>query len=161
MKNQWARLPVLLLFCLLLFNSACKNEGTGIYVITSGEGRVYYDGIAITTDLFFSCTVMNQSDVAGTITGWKIVFKSGSTELLEINSTNCAAFHMDVQRDLRVQPRQERIIVGKTVPALDGSRFVADALPDNMDITVTIEDDHDNQSAVLASAAVRYDEYND
>jgi len=161
MKNKRAGWPLLLLFLLPLYCSSCKKGGVGIYVITSGEGRVYYDGIAITTDLFFAFTVLNQSDVAGTITAWKIVIRSGGTELLEINSTNCAAFHMNVQRDLRVQPHQERVIVGKTVPALDGSRFVADALPDNMDITVTIEDDHDNQSAVLASAAVRYDEYND
>lgn len=162
MKNKFAGFFILLLFSLVIFNASCKkSEGEGVYVITSGEGRVDYDGIAFTTDLFFGCTVLNQSDIPGTITGWKLVYKSGSTQVLEIASENCASYNMDAFAKLLVHPYKERIIVGKSVPALNKVYFNASTIPDHMDISVTVMDDNENKAIIHFNAPVTYSEYND
>lgn len=162
MNNKFSGFFVLVLFSLLLFNSSCKKaDAEGVYLITSGEGKVYYDGIAFTTDLFFRCTVSNQSESTGTIAAWKCVYKSGNTELLEINSDNCSSFNMVNYANLRVYPYKERIIIGKSVPAIEKTLFSAARIPDNMDISVTITDDNSNQMIIHFNATVTFSEYND
>lgn len=160
MNKKFLGFFVLVLFSLLLLNSACKKV-EGIFEIASGEGHVYYDGIVFTTDLFFRCTVVNQSEISGTISTWKFVLKSGNTELLEITSENCSSFNMVNYEDLRIYPYKERIIIGKSVPAIEKTYFSAESIPDNMDITVAITDDNSNQLTIRFNAPVTYSEYND
>lgn len=161
MKNNSGVFFVLVLFSLFLFNSSCKkSEGAGIYVITSGEGYVYYDGIVFKTDLSFSCGISNQSEIAGTIIAWKFVFKKGSTELLEINSDNCTSYNIIKFADVRVKPYSVREILGETIPAIERDLFPYGD-PDNMDISVTITDDNSNQATIHLTVPVSYNEYND
>lgn len=162
MKNKFVVFFIFVLFPLLLFHSSCKkSEGEGVYLVTSAEASVYYDGIAFTTDLFFRCTVLNQSEIPGTITGWKIVYKFKSTEILEITSENCTSYNMAKHVDLQIHPYKERIIIGKSVPAVEKTVFSSLNIPDNMDISVAITDDHSNQSTIHFNTPIQYTEYND
>ena len=162
MRNKFAGFSILILFSLLSFNSSCKkSEIEGVYIISSGEGSVYYDGIAFTTDLFFRCTVLNQSEILGTITSWKIVYKSGNTVVLEITSENCTSYNMAGHVDLQIHPYKERILIGKSVPAIAGTIFSSSSIPDHLDISVTIADENSNQSTIRFIAVVTYTEYND
>jgi hypothetical protein len=69
MRNKFFAFFILIVFPLILFDSSCKkSEAAGVYVITSGQGSIFYDGIAVSFDLSFRCTILNQSDVPGTIT---------------------------------------------------------------------------------------------
>jgi hypothetical protein len=161
MKNKFDGFFVLVLFSLLLFNSSCKkSEGAGIYVITSGEGYVYYDGIVFKTDLSFSCGISNQSEIAGTINAWKFVFKFGNTELLEISSENCASYNIIKFENVPIKPYSVREIFGETIPVIERDLF-PNGDPDNMDISVTITDDNSNQVTIHFNAPVSYNEYND
>jgi hypothetical protein len=161
MKNKSRVFFVLALFSLLLFNSSCKkSENAGVFVITSGEGYVYYDGIVFRTDLSFSCGISNQSEIAGTINAWKFVFKKGGTELLEINSENCSSYNIIKYENVRINPYSVREISGETIPQIERDLF-SYGDPDNMDISVTITDDHSNQVTIHFNAPVSYNEYND
>lgn len=161
MTNKVNGFYVLVLFSLLLFDPSCKkSEGAGIYVITSGEGYVYYDGIVFKTDLSFSCGIANQSEIAGTIDAWKFVFKKGSAELLEITSENCSAYNIIEFANVPIKPYSVREISGETIPVIARDLF-PDGDPDNMDISVTITDDNSNQVTIHFNAPVSYNEYND
>ncbi len=161
MKNKPGVFFVLVLFSLLLFNSFCKkSESAGIFVITSGEGYVYYDGIVFKTDLSFSCGISNQSEIAGTINAWKFVFKSGNTEVLEINSENCFSYNIIEFENVPIKPFSVREIMGETIPAIGRDLFPYGD-PDNMDISVTITDENSNQMTIHFNAPVSYNEYND
>jgi hypothetical protein len=161
MKNTLNVFFVLVLFSQLLINSSCKKSDTaGVFVISSGEGHVYFDGIVFKTDLSFSCGVSNQGEVAGTIDAWKFVFKKGSTAYLEINSENCPSYNIIYFVNVRINPYSVREISGETIPQVEMDLFPYGD-PDNMDISVTITDDNSNQQTIHFNAPVTYDEYND
>jgi hypothetical protein len=161
MKGKFFVFLVLPFFSLLLLTSSCKkSEETGVYVITSAEGYVYYDGIVFKTDLSFSCGISNQSDILGTIKSWKFVFKSGNTELLEINSENCSSYNIIKFDNVQIKPYQVREIFGETIPPVERDLF-GYGDPDNMDISVSITDDNSNDVTIAFNAPVSYNEYND
>jgi len=161
MKNKFEGFIVLVLFILLVVNASCKkSESAGIYVITSGEGYVYYDGIVFKTDLSFSCGISNQSEIAGTINAWKFVFKSGNTEVLEITSENCFSYNIIKFDNVPIKPYSVREISGETIPVIERDLF-PNGDPDNLDISVTITDDNSNQVTIHFNAPVSYNEYND
>ncbi|MBN1471662.1 MAG: hypothetical protein JW925_07765 [Syntrophaceae bacterium] len=161
MKKNFKGLFVLVLFSLLLVNSSCKkSEGAGIFIITSGEGYVYYDGIVFETHLSFSCGISNQSGIAGTIDAWKFVFKSGNTKVLEINSENCTSYNIIKFENVPIKPYSVREISGETIPQIKRDLFPYGD-PDNLDISVTITDDNSNQVTIHFNAPVSYNEYND
>jgi hypothetical protein len=161
MKNKLNGCFVLILVSLLAFNSSCKkSEEAGIFVITSGQGYVYYDGIVFQTNLSFSCGISNQSGIAGTINSWKFVFKNGSTELLEITSENCSSYNIIKFENVPIKPYSVREISGEAIPAIERDLFPYGD-PDNMDISVTITDDNSHKATIHFNAPVSYNEYND
>ena len=164
MRNKYLVFFILLVSPLILVDSSCKKSGdAGIYVITSGEGSIFYDGIAVTYDVSFRCTISNQSDVPGTITAWKIVYKLGNAELgeniREINDGNCSTYNIAQLAGLRIGSHEETIMAGRTVPPIDRNIHYFSSIPNNMDISVTITDDHSNQSTIHFNAVVSFSEY--
>jgi hypothetical protein len=163
MRGRFLAFFVLICLPLVSIQSSCKKAGeAGVYVITGGEGAIFYDGIAITYDVSFRCTVSNQSEVPGTVTAWRIVFKLGSEGLgetiREINSENCALYNMSQLAGLRIDSHGETTMAGRTVPPIDRREQYFSSIPDNMDISVTITDDHSHQSTVQFNAVIAYSE---
>jgi hypothetical protein len=59
---------------------------------------------------------------------------------------------------LRIDPDRETVMSGRTVPPIDRRIYYFSSIPDNMDISVTIADDHSNQSTIHFNAIVKYSE---
>jgi hypothetical protein len=156
MKNPSCKVLALLLFCLVLLGPACKNGDVDVaFVISSAEGSVYYSAYSNQTYITFSCGVSNQGEVPGLIVSWKMIFKSGGRDLLEINSENCAQYRMYARKEIPIKPYSVSEIYGESLPAVEGDLFPNEN-PDNMDISVAIRDDNANQMVLHGNAPITY-----
>jgi hypothetical protein len=146
MKTRVLGMPFLIL-CLLFLPLSCKKDEE-IYKIYWGSGTISYNITLDETyfDILFGVTSTN--DVDARITSWKLVFRSGETQLLEINSDNYQNYapflsapdimHFDAGRFTlqSVDPddfSNSHSCEGKVFPA---------AVPDHMDVSVTLTDTH-------------------
>jgi hypothetical protein len=161
MKNLKCVFVGVAILCLLPGGSSCKKTGVpGVFAITSGKGYVYIDGISFLTRISFTCEISNLSDVPGVIDSWKFVFKSGGTVQLEITSENCRQYNIVKFDCVPIHPHSVREINGESIPIIKRSVFPSGG-PDNMEMSVIIIDDNDNQVTLRGNAPVTYSEYND
>ncbi|MCX6554977.1 MAG: hypothetical protein NTZ12_08195 [Candidatus Aminicenantes bacterium] len=78
---------LVLILCLLFFSLSCKKDEE-IYKIYRGSGTISYNISLDETFFEIEFGVTSTNNVDARITSWKLVFKSGETQLLEINSDN-------------------------------------------------------------------------
>jgi hypothetical protein len=142
MSKRALVLPVLLL-ALTFLASSCKVEPE-LFSILSGEGNISYNPAQNATFFSIRFWVKSVSDEQAKITGWRIVFKSGQDQLLEVNKSNHQAYApFVIFQDLDkfgitffilqsvnpYNPADSRPFAGKLFPA---------ASPDKMDILLDI-----------------------
>jgi hypothetical protein len=76
---------------LAFFPVSCKKE-VDLFWISGGTGNVAYDISADTTTLLIRCYTASKDDADAEVTAWRIVFRSGKTELLEVSGGNYQDF---------------------------------------------------------------------
>lgn len=81
----------ILVLCLAVFPLSCKKEVEPFW-ISGGSGNIAYDVSADTTTLLIRCYLTSKDEADGTVTAWRIVFRSGKTELLEVTDGNYADY---------------------------------------------------------------------
>jgi hypothetical protein len=161
------------LFSLVLLTSTCKktdeiDEGIptpkGLFVISSGISNVMYFHYEDLTYLSMTGRVQCQNEIGGTIRSWRFVFKSGNTELLEINDANYSFYVLYTYGQLSVPANNQGIVnvsyadkAHEIFSPFLGRLFNAD--PDNMDIFMTISDDNANIQTIELNTTVTYNFY--
>ena len=144
MKARVLGLPFLIL-CLLFFSWSCKKDGA-FYKIYWGSGTISYNITMDETyfDILFGVTSTNDADAR--ITSWKLVFRSGETQLLEINSDNYQSYAPFLSAPDLMHFNAERFALQSVDPTnlsnshpCEGKVFPA-AAPDHMDVSVTLTD---------------------
>jgi len=171
-KNIFAFL-VAALFSLIIFTSTCKKADEidevipttkGLFEIIDGMSKVMYFHYEDLTFLSMNGNVECQNEIAGTITSWKFIFKSGSRDLLEINDANYSSYVLYTN----VQPIITANNMGFVyVSYADSSHEIFspfhgklfDAKPDNMDIFITITDDNANIQTIEFNTTVTFNIY--
>jgi hypothetical protein len=116
------------------------------------------------TYLVMKGTVSCQNEIGGTITSWQFIFKSGNTELLEINKINYSSYVLYAYGQLILSANNSGIVNVSYADKLhdnfspyQGKLFSAN--PDNMDIFITITDDNANIQTIGFNTAVTFDSY--
>ncbi len=118
----------------------------------TGEGTYSRDYDLLGNDgtmlSLMSVTVAGTNGVPGSITSWKIEFKTGGTKVLEINNNNFASLLLrcDLQQ-YRVEPLGQFMF--NSTDFYPGRMFSTN--PDNMDVYVTIADDNGYTKTVSAN----------
>jgi hypothetical protein len=170
MKKNIFGLLILVLFSMLLFNSYCKKteeilqKPKGLFVITDGIGKVMYFHYEDFTYLVMQGRVLSQNEISGTITSWKFIFKSGNTELLEINDANYSSYNLFTYGQLRIFANNVGTVNVSYIDKSHENFFpfhgkLFDANPDNMDIFITITDDNANIQTIEFNTTVTFDLY--
>lgn len=170
MKKSFFAFWALVLFSLLLFDSSCKKTEEilqppqGIFVISKVVGKVMYFHFEDITCLAIYSSVSSQNEIGGIISSWKFIFKSGNTELLEINNANYASFAL--------YKYGLSIVVAFGVGTLNlsysdknregfspcqGKLFNEN--PDNLDAFITITDDNGNVQIIELNMAITFEAY--
>jgi hypothetical protein len=170
MKKIFYAFWVLVLFSLLIFDSSCKkNEEIlqtpqGIFVINNGLSKVMYFHYEDLTYLVMTGSVLSQNEIGGTITSWKFIFRSGDTELLEINKANYSTYLLyNYGQSVLFAYNSAAINVSYADKAHEnfspypGKLFSSN--PDNMVIAITIADDNGNIQTLERIIAVTFDAY--
>jgi hypothetical protein len=134
-----------LVFGLLSFPVSCKKD-VELFWISGGSGNITYDISENSTTLLIRCYMTSKDEADADVTGWRIVFRSGQTELLEVTDGNyqdfapflmltpIAHWGMGSFMWLSNNPRNlsdSHPYQGKLFPA---------AAPDNLNIFMTIAD---------------------
>ncbi len=168
---------------LLLFSACKKNDEIlpeGAFEISSGWAQASYAYYNDSTSLAMYVGVSSLNETGGMITSWKFVFKDGGTEVLEINEKNYASYVpyivangivLDPGR-LPVIPANQkagfRFEQGQYFNACSpgGARYDAyfichgdvlnGKIPDNMDITVTINDESSHAHTYTRNVRASY-----
>jgi hypothetical protein len=144
MKIKTLIMPTLILG-LMFLSVSCKKE-VELFWITGGTGNVAYDISADTTTLLIRCFTSSKNDADAAVTAWRIVFRSGKTELLEVTDGN----YRDFAPFLMVTPVASWSM-GSFMWQSNNPRNLSDshpyqgklfpaASPDNFDIFMTIAD---------------------
>jgi len=132
-------------FAAMLIPVSCKKEAE-LFWISGGSGNIAYDISEDSTTLLVRCYLTSKDEADADVTGWRIVFRSGQTELLEVTDGNyrdfapflmvtpIAHFGMGFFMWQSNNPRNlsdSHPYQGKLFPA---------AAPDNLNIFMTIAD---------------------
>jgi hypothetical protein len=170
MKKAFYGFWVLILFSLLLFDSSCKKTEEilqppqGLFVINNGLSKVMYFHYEDLTYLVMSGSVLSQNAIGGTITSWKFIFKSGDTELLEINNANYSFYILYAYGQSVLSAYSSAVInvsyadkTHENFSPCPGKLFNSN--PDNMDTFITITDDNGNVQTIERNMAVTFDAY--
>jgi hypothetical protein len=134
-----------LILGLMFFSVSCKKNPE-LFWISGGTGNIAYDISAATTSLLIRCYTSSKDDADADVTGWRIVFRSGKTELLEVTDSN----YQDFAPFLMVTPIAHWGM-GSFMWQSNNPRNLADshpyqgklfpaAPPDNLNIFMTVAD---------------------
>lgn len=148
---------------LAIFSLSCKKEKE-LFWISGGTGNIAYDISADTTTLLIRCYVTSKNEADAVVTGWRIVFRSGETELLEVTDGNC----LDYAPFLMVTPIAH-LGMGYFMWQSNNPRNLADshpfqgklfpaAAPDNLNIFMTVADSAGTVVDVEQNLIVYYSE---
>lgn len=170
MKKSFFAFWVLILFSLMLFDSSCKKteeilqKPLGLFVISKVVCKVQYFHFEDITCLAIYSSVSSQNEIGGIITSWKFIFKSGNTELLEINNANYSSFALSEYGLSRVVAFGVGTLnisytdkYREEFSPFQGKLFNAN--PDNLDAFITITDDTGNVQTIERNAAVTFNAY--
>jgi hypothetical protein len=170
MKKSFFGFWALLLFSLLMFDSSCKKTEEilqtphGLFVISNGLSKVMYFHYEDLTYLVMNGSVLSQNAIGGTITSWKFIFKSGDTEILEINKANYSSYLLYTYGPSVLYPYSSAVInvsyadkTHENFSPYPGKLFSSN--PENMVISITITDDNGNIQTIERSIAVTFDAY--
>ena len=181
MKNE---LLIIGMLSLLLFSSCRKSDEIlpqGVFEISAGWAQAAYDYVKDTTFLAMYVKVGSRNEVGGTITSWKFVYKAGSTEVLEINEKNHTSyvpyivsngslfnpghrFMIPAYQEVGFRLEQGQYF-NSDFPsgAYYDERFICHGdvlagvtIPDNMDITLKIDDDNSYSHTCTFNIRVSY-----
>ncbi len=170
MKKSIFGLLNIICLSLLIFNSSCKKSDEipqnpkGLFAVTSGVSKVKYFHFENLTYLVMIGRIASQNEIGGRITSWQFIFKSGNTELFEINNGNYPSYALYSYGEPIMNAYNSGVV---TVSYADqahqnfspflGKPFSAD--PDNMDIFITVTDDNSNIQTVHFNTTVTYNSY--
>jgi hypothetical protein len=170
MKKSFFGFWVLIIYSLLIFNSACKKTEEilqppqGLFVISKGISKVMFFHFEDITCMAIYSSVSSQNEIGGIISSWKFIFKSGNTELLEINNTNYSSFALYKYGISRVAAFGVGTLnlsytdnYREGYSPFQGKLF--DANPDNLDAFITITDDNGNMQTLQRNVAVAFEAY--
>ena len=181
MKNK---LLIIGIISLLLFSSCKKSDEIlpeGFFEISAGWAQAAYDYVKDTTFLAMYVKVGSRNEVGGTITSWKFVYKAGNMEVLEINDRNHSSYvPYIVSNEVLFNPGHRFMIpayqevgfrleqgqyfnAGSPSGAYYDESFIChgyvlkgNIIPDNMDITLKIDDDHSYSHTCKFNIRVSY-----
>ena len=135
----------LLVAAQLFFLAGC-NQLPETYAITGGEATVVYSSHRDATFLYARCWLLSRNDAHAGITGWRITYRSGKKKLLEVNDANYLAYAPYVifwdiyaydKGSFTLQCHEPGDMAN--AHPYPGRLFPA-ALPDNLDIRLTLTD---------------------
>lgn len=141
---------ILLIIFQLIFIPSCKTSDEpniptkpkGIFLITAGGASINYIKKTDKTKIeYITIVVLSQNEIPGTISDWKITFKSGNSKLLEITPQNYSSYFLQSFGNPRVYAYNEGSIHLLATSAIPGKLFSL-SRPDKMDVIATITDDN-------------------
>lgn len=115
MRKIFTTVLVMVSIPLLFFTGGCKTseESIDLFSIAAATGYAKHittldpdDTGVITLNLFFA--VHNQSDVAGTITGWSFKIRHNIVNLAEVNNLNYQNYRLVVTGDMVIPAKEIR-----------------------------------------------------
>ena len=130
----------------LLFLSVSCGKSSRLYEITGGECSINYSVSQDETFLFARCWLLSRNAAHAKISGWRITFRSGKNNLLEVNDANYLAYAPYVNfwdiyaYDAGVFILQTDDPDSKSTREAYPGKLFPSALPDNMDIRLTLTD---------------------
>jgi hypothetical protein len=133
------------------------------YGITWGSGNISYDISLNATFFMITFTVSNWTDVDARITAWRLVFRSGETQLLEVNSKNYQSYAPFVNCPDTIYQQTLGVFTMQSNDPSDlanshpcQGKVFSSAAPDSMHVFVTLSDTDGNEETVEQNLEVFY-----